>query len=107
VNSTAAPVQLLTDLRDLFAGTTADKLATTTIIRHLTLLQDQPWADFAQGHPITPRQLAKLLAPFQIKARRIRQALDTRKGYLRSDFTDAFCRYLPPEPKHLKRRIVD
>src|SRR5437899_2184739 len=103
----AAPVQLLTDLRDLFAGTTADKLATTTIIRHLTLLQDQPWADFAQGHPITPRQLAKLLAAFQIKARRIRQGLDMRKGYLRSDFTDAFCRYLPPEPKHLIPRIVD
>jgi hypothetical protein len=27
---------------------------------------------------------------------------DTRKGYLRSDFTDAFHRYLPPDPKHPK-----
>src|SRR5437879_13185710 len=43
-------MQLLADLRDLFASTSAGKLATTTIIRHLSVLEDQPWADFAQGH---------------------------------------------------------
>jgi hypothetical protein len=103
----AAPIQLLTDLRDLFASRPGDKWATTTILRHLSRLQDQPWADYAQGHPITPRQLAKLLAGFRIKARQIRQGADTRKGYLRSDFTDAFSRYLPPEPKHPNPRVVD
>src|SRR5713226_9568211 len=46
---TAAPVRLRADLRDLFATTTADRLATAAIIRHLTTLEDRPWADVAQG----------------------------------------------------------
>ncbi len=96
----AAPVQLLADLRDVFSTTPADKLATATILRHLTALEDRPWADDAPGHPMTPRHLAKLLEGFGIKAKQIRQGADTRKGYLRSDFTDAFRRYLPPDPKH-------
>jgi hypothetical protein len=99
---TAAPVRLLADLRDLFASTTADRLATTAIIRHLTALEDRPWADDAQGHPVTPRHLATLLEGFRIKAKQIRQGAATRKGYLRADFTDAFGRYLPPDPKHPK-----
>jgi uncharacterized protein DUF3631 len=97
---TAALIRLLADLRDLFAITTADKLATAEIIRHLTALEDRPWADYARGHPITPRQIASLLESFRIKAQQIRQGRDTRKGYLRADFTDAFRRYLPPGPKH-------
>ena len=100
----AAPVQLLADLRDLFGTTPADKLATAAIISQLTALEDRPWADYAQGHPITPRHLARLLEGFRIKAKQIRQGADTRKGYLRSDFTDAFCRYLPRGPKHPKQR---
>jgi hypothetical protein len=80
----------------------ADRLATAAIIRHLTALEDRPWADYAQGHPLTPRQLAALLEGFLVKAKQIRQGADTRKGYLRSDFTDVFRRYLPLDPKHPK-----
>jgi putative DNA primase/helicase len=97
----AAPVQLLADLRDLFATTPADKLATAVILRYLAAREDRPWADYAQGEPLTPRQLATLLDGFNIKARQIRQRSATRKGYVRADFTDAFRRYLPTEtPKH-------
>jgi hypothetical protein len=99
---TTTPVRLLADLRDLFATTAADRLATAVIIRHLTALEDRPWAGDAQGHPLTPRHLATLLEGFQIKAKQIRQGLDTRKGYLRADFIDAFLRYLPADPKHPK-----
>ena len=52
----------------------------------------------AAGRPLTPRHLAELLEGFRIKAKQIRQGAATRKGYLRSDFTDAFRRYLPPVP---------
>ena len=95
----AAPIQLLADVRDLFVATPTDTLATATIIRHLTALADRPWADYAQGHPITPRHLAKLLDGFRINAKQIRLGPRTLKGYLRADFTDAFGRYLPG-PKH-------
>ncbi len=97
-------MRLLADLRDLFATTTADRLATAAIIRHLTALEDRPWADDAQSDPLTPRHLATLLEEFRIKAKQIRQGADTRKGYIRADFTDAFRRYLPPDPEHPKHR---
>jgi len=93
----AAPVQLLADLRDLFATTLADKLATSVILHYLATLEDRPWADYAQGESLTPRQLGRLLDGFNIKARQIRQGSVTRKGYMRSSFTDAFRRYLPTE----------
>src|SRR5712692_2732445 len=83
---TAAPVRLLADLRDLLATTAADRLATAAIIRHLTALEDRPWADDARGHPLTPRHLATLLEGFRVKARHIRKGADTRKGYMRADF---------------------
>src|SRR5713101_2563034 len=94
----AVPLQLLADLNDLFATTSADKLATADVIRHLITLEDRPWAAYAEGRPLTPRHLAQLLEGFRIKAKQIRQGAATRKGYLRSDFTDAFRRYLPPVP---------
>ena len=91
-----APVQLLTDLHDLFATTPVEKLATAAIIRHLIRLEERPWAEYAAGRPLTPRHLAQLLEGFRIKAKQIRQGAATRKGYLRADFTEAFRRYLPP-----------
>ena len=97
----AAPVQLLADLQNLFVTIPANKVATAAILRYLVTLEDRPWADYAQGLPLTPRQLARLLAGFNIKARQIRQGRVTRKGYMRVDFTDTFRRYLPSEtPKH-------
>ena len=61
-------------------------------------LDERSWAEYAAGRPLTPRHLAELLEGFRIKAKQIRQGAATRKGYLRSDFTDAFRRYLPPVP---------
>jgi len=73
---TAAPVQLLADLYDLFATTPADQ-ATAAIIRHLIMLEERPWADYAEGQPLTPRHLAKLLEGFRIKAKQIRQGAES------------------------------
>jgi uncharacterized protein DUF3631 len=102
-----APVQLLADLRDFFATTPADKLATAAILRYLTTLEDRPWAEYAQGEPLTPGQLAKLLNGFNIKGRQIRQGSTTRKGYVRSDFIDTFRRYLPSETPNHRHGIAD
>lgn len=97
-------MRLLADLRELFTTTTGDRLATAAIIRYLTALADGPWADYAHGQPLTPRQLATQLAGFGIRPKQIRQGADTRKGYMRADFTDAFSRYLPPVLKHPTHR---
>src|SRR5262249_51128162 len=78
----AALVELLADLRDLFAISAADKLATAAIIRHLIRLEERSWAEYAAGRPLTPRHLAQLLEGFRIKAKQIRQGAATRKAYL-------------------------
>lgn len=39
-----------------------------------------------------------------IRAKQIRQGAATRKGYMRADFTDAFSRYLPSDPKQPNHR---
>jgi uncharacterized protein DUF3631 len=97
---TTDPVRLLADLRELFSTTTADRLASAAIIRHLTSREERPWVDYAQGQPLTPRHLAKLLEAFRIRVKQIRQGTATRKGYMRADFSDAFSRYLPPDPRY-------
>src|SRR6266536_2144778 len=52
--------RLLADLRDLFDQAGADTLYTTTILERLHKIDDAPWADW-YGHPLTTRDLAKLL----------------------------------------------
>jgi hypothetical protein len=42
---------------------------------------------------------ADRLATAAIQAKQIRQAADTRRGYIRADFIDAFHRYRPADPK--------
>ena len=58
----------------------------------------------AKGQPLTPRHVATLLEGFRIRAKQIRQGAATRKGYMRADFTDAFRRYLPSDPKQPSHR---
>jgi putative DNA primase/helicase len=64
----------------------------------LAAIEGRPWAEFGKAQrPITPNTLAKLLTPIGVKSRgSIRHGTRTDKGYLVSDFGDAFERFLPP-----------
>jgi hypothetical protein len=96
---TAASVRLLADLRQVF--TAADALYTSTILEALHQLEDAPWADW-YGHPLTTRDLAKLLRPYQVESKNIREhgTGAPRKGYVRADLHDAWARYVPLHPLH-------
>src|SRR3989442_564274 len=60
--------------------------------------EGRPWPEWRDGKPITPRQLAALLRPYEIVPRTIRLDDDsTAKGYHLEAFAEAFDRYLPPE----------
>jgi putative DNA primase/helicase len=60
---------------------------------------DMGWNTYNRGKPMTPRQLAKLLDPYGIKPKTVRQKDGTTpKGYERADFWDAFERYIKPDP---------
>lgn len=89
-------VQLLADLRDLFAATRESRLPSQRICEALGQREDRPWPEIRDGRPISPVQLSKLLKPFGISPRDVRVGIDVLKGYHAEDFADAFARYLPP-----------
>jgi Protein of unknown function (DUF3631) len=90
-------LQLLADIRAVFDERGVDRLSSSEITTALTVLEGRPWQDWARGKPITLNQLARQLAPFGVKPKTMRTgALQLpAKGYDRSDFNDAFARYLP------------
>jgi Protein of unknown function (DUF3631) len=96
-----ASVRLLADLRDLFDQAAADALYTTTILERLHKIDDAPWADW-YGHPLTTRDLAKLLRPYQTVSKSVREGGtgEARKGYHRSDLHEPWSRYLPSHGSH-------
>jgi hypothetical protein len=98
---TAASVRLLADLRQVFQAAGAEALYTSTILEALHRLEDGPWADW-YGHPLTTRDLARLLRPYQVESRNIREhgTGAPRKGCVRADLQDAWARYVPLHPLH-------
>jgi hypothetical protein len=94
---TSASVRLLADLREVFGA--AEALYTTTILEALHKLEDAPWPDW-YGHPLSTRDLAKLLRPYDIRSKSVRERGTglSLKGYARADLHDAWQRYAPLAP---------
>jgi hypothetical protein len=95
---TAAGVRLLGDLREVFGN--EDALYTTTILDRLHQLEDALWADW-YGRPLSTRDLAKLLRPYQVRSKSVREhgTGASLKGYARADLHDAWQRYVVPTPQ--------
>ena len=86
--------ELLADIRQAFESKQVEKIRTADLIAALVDDDEQGWATYNRGKPITPRQLAKLLAGYGIRPKTVRFGPHTPKGYERSQFADAFDRYL-------------
>lgn len=98
-----ASVRLLSDARDIFARSGADRIASDDLVNKLNALEDAdaPWPEWNARHPFTgigARDVARLLKPYGIFSGSIRLPDGkTPKGYKLADFADAFERYLPPK----------
>jgi hypothetical protein len=88
-------VQLLRDCRVVFG--VDERLETVTLLERLCGLEESPWGDL-RGMPLDARGLARRLRGYGIRPGDHKFGGSTRKGYLRSDFCDAWARYLPPDP---------
>jgi putative DNA primase/helicase len=87
--------QLLADIQLVFHEVDNDRLASRDLSERLAGIEGRPWAEFGKSRkPISVNQLANLLREFGIFSRGIRIGENTPKGYLLSDFSDAFSRYL-------------
>jgi putative DNA primase/helicase len=87
-------IQLLADLREIFVGRNADKIPSDEIVKELHKLEERPWADFRNGKPISTTQVARLLRPFEIHPKQLWVGNTNSRGYVVTDFEDAFQRYL-------------
>ena len=86
---------LLQDIYAAFSTLQCNRLPSQDLTSFLAKMEHRPWPEWRSYRPITPRQLAQLLRPFQISPKTIR--LDehtTVKGYERHQFDDAFSRYI-------------
>lgn len=92
----SAGVRLLGDIRDVFDARQLDHLTTSDLLDDLHGIEEAPWGEW-YGKPLTSRGLAKLLAPYRVRPvqRRPGVGLTPMRGYFRSEFTDAWSRYLP------------
>ncbi|MGZ2412271.1 uncharacterized protein DUF3631 [Sphingomonas sp. F9_3S_D5_B_2] len=85
-------VRLLGDVRTAMGD--AEQMPTRTLLEQLHLIEESPWGDL-KGKPLDDRGLARRLIPYGIKPTTIRTGTGTPKGYRRTDFHDAWSRYLP------------
>jgi hypothetical protein len=99
-----AGVILLSDLRDIFNRTAADRMASVELIMALLDIEESGWSEYrGVRDDQTPRQLsqgemARLLRPFGIRLRPIwplakRRKGTSKRGYYRSQFEQAWARY--------------
>jgi Protein of unknown function (DUF3631) len=87
-------LKLLADIRDVFAKHSTDRLPSSQLLERLRLLEESPWGELDHGRPLSAFQLSRLLKPFDVRPHDIRFNQSVQKGYLRSDFEDAWERYL-------------
>jgi uncharacterized protein DUF3631/primase-like protein len=88
-------ILLLADIRSLFQS--VDRLRSADLAEQLAGMECRPWPEWGRARkPITQPQVARLLRPFDIEPRTVRFATGTARGFLVTQFTDAWARYLPP-----------
>ena len=89
---------LLSDIRDVITERRqSDRISSNELAAALGAIEGRPWAEWRNGKPMTANGLARMLGPFGILPGTKRAGSDTFKGYLNSDFADAFASYLPDQ----------
>ncbi|WP_161491302.1 DUF3631 domain-containing protein [Bradyrhizobium neotropicale] len=87
---------LLKDIYSVFNDDLEElrQIRTTELLEKLNSIDESPWSTFNYGRPLDGRGLARVLKPHQIKPKTIRFEGTPDKGYYKSDFEEAWERYL-------------
>jgi len=94
-NAVSTGNELLADIRRVFERKHVVKISTMDLIDALCADEEAAWATYNRGKPLTPRQLAKQLAAYEISSKTVRLGhANTPKGYDAAQFADVFARYL-------------
>jgi putative DNA primase/helicase len=93
-------VKLLSEFKLIFAGG-RQWITSEDMVRHLISDPTSIWVEYNHGGPITQRQIALLLDPYDIHPVPLHPKGHrdfVRRGYRAAQFGDAFARYLPNDP---------
>jgi hypothetical protein len=99
-------VELLTDIQHIFESKRTDKIRTAELVQALCDDPEAAWATYNRGKQISPRQVAKRLAEYGIKADPIREGYEVFRGYRKEQFEDAFTRYRATPPKNPEKNVT-
>lgn len=88
---------LLSDIRRVFITQDTDRLASAGLASALAEIETSPWGEWIHGRPITLIGVARLLKPFEIRPHPVRDGTKVFRGYEKTDFEDAWGRYLGPD----------
>jgi hypothetical protein len=86
-------IELLQDMRDLFARKDTADLLSDEIVTELGKMEHRQWPDYRNGKALAPRDIAKLLKPFKISPKQLKYK-GRPHGYELKQFNSAFERYL-------------
>jgi len=89
---------LLADIRDVFAETGQDRIASADLVAALISMADRPRGECNHGKAMTQNLLARRLKPFGISPKDVGPKNNRLKGYELDQFKDAFLRYSPNPP---------
>ena len=92
----SARTLILEDLINMFEEQNVDKLDSHYIVEELGKMEDRPWTEWKNGKPITPRQLTKLLKPYDIESKVLKINSESKRGYTYSIIEPVFKRYCTP-----------
>jgi hypothetical protein len=85
----------LRDIREIFDEVGLDRIRSAELVERLAGIEGRPWAEWGPTRQrISRHGLARLLKPFSIAPSTLRFGNNTAKGYQRSQFEEAFARYL-------------
>ena len=76
-------------------GRQLERMSSAELVAQLVADPESPWAEWKGGKPMTQAQLARALKPFRIFSEKVRlPSGGPLQGYMRSQFEDAWGRYL-------------
>lgn len=87
-------VLLLRDIRTVFDQLGSVRLVTDQLLTNLREIEESPWAVIRKGEPLDARGLAQRLSKYGIAPKSQRVGDRVFKGYARSQFEDAWSRYV-------------
>jgi hypothetical protein len=90
-------IHLLSDIKKLFdADPTAHCMHSLTMVERLIADPEQPWLELTRGKPLTQGRLARLLGVYGIGTQTVSPpGQKDGKGYYRTEFEEAWERYVP------------